>query len=954
MKNLFEEKLRIQSIIESSNSEFLMEAIPTGLLDDAWRLLKRGVTNLGSLSDDFLAKIGVSSSDETVQALERNVLRDSEGKIIGGGSDNLWKSLARKINFESFMDEAFRKNLLGDVSQGHRTIIDDLIRQQRDAGGSLPQDAIDTALQDYIEFLNNQTLFRNNDDLFNIARNAFDKEIDDVIVRTGGNLPDVTVSNKSLRELLDDIFKRDITDIVTLNIDEIKLLQLKGFSNWFKKNFTAYFLESTKILEDIQQLIKSLQANPQMILNEKKQIYEAIDSQLGLLAKNKRGLDIELQDWVNRNLNTRVDAEKAIIDKFDELKKQYNFPKNVWELFGLKQAWDSYSSLTGRILRNLKSLRSGNLASKSEATVDILVGDKEKNFKNVLDKLKKMTWRPLAGTGRMPGELKKLAKDIGVPAAIISYGTESVLLRSIELSIVLGTLAMVKRFIGQGMANPSTFWEGWIEKDEDTSGFVNFFINWLDPIVKWFKLTGFPGIGDELYRTIEWLGSRMGGWAEEDIEELDRRIEETDTNLNSLENQARQNSNSSEMTENDVKNKIDKQFKDYNQEFYNENKSVIDEIKNSVKKETAGNYTFTYDNKVYDITFENDLVKYNVPELQGDKKNIVYFLTGDVQGIQERKRMKGLATLLVKEQGVGVETPQQTPAEIIKKYQDTFVFKDEEGKEMKVNVADAKILSLWDDVKKMKDKNGEFFQEDDAFVRAVIMYFIDANKPIYSVSYRPTSDINIELDENKKVVGLAILLEQSYEKTIYVDRTPGSGNFKLKGTPGRKSQNSIELETVDVTGKMAEKPTNVDSKKSEENLKVDLKAKQLEKRALAIENSQGNLSGRLEELIVLATTPDKYGYPTLGPCKSIFRFYYQMAIKKTKSNLVSDDLLDKAVQAMSDCQDRYKNITPKIVEYLSNTIPDGSEYNEFRFKINFAKNDRPIKTWRGGMMNKPQ
>ena len=92
MKNLFEEKLRIQSIIESSNSEFLMEAIPTGLLDDAWRLLKSGVTTLGSLSDDFLSKIGVSSSDETVQALERNVLRDSEGKIIGGGSDNLWKS----------------------------------------------------------------------------------------------------------------------------------------------------------------------------------------------------------------------------------------------------------------------------------------------------------------------------------------------------------------------------------------------------------------------------------------------------------------------------------------------------------------------------------------------------------------------------------------------------------------------------------------------------------------------------------------------------------------------------------------------------------------------------------------------------------------------------------------------------------------------------------------------
>jgi hypothetical protein len=79
-----------------------------------------------------------------------------------------------------------------------------------------------------------------------------------------------------------------------------------------------------------------------------------------------------------------------------------------------------------------------------------------------------------------------------------------------------------------------------------------------------------------------------------------------------------------------------------------------------------------------------------------------------------------------------------------------------------------------------------------------------------------------------------------------------------------------------------------------------------------------------------------------------------MSVKKTKSNLVSDELLDKAVQAMSDCQDRYKNITPKIVEYLSNTIPDGSEYNEFRFKINFAKNDRPIKTWRDGMMNRPQ
>ena len=951
MKNLFEEKLRIQSIIESSNSEFLMEAIPTGLLDDAWRLLKTGVTNLGSLSDDFLAKIGVSSSDETVQALERNVLRDSEERIIGGGSDNLWKALARKMNFESFMEEAFRKNLLGDVSQGHRTIIDDLIRQQRDAGGDLPQDAIETALEDYVEFLNNQTLFRNNDDLFNIARNAFDKEIDDVIVRTGGDLPEVTLSNKSLRDLLNDIFKKDIRDIVTLNDDEIKLLQLKGFSNWFKKNFTAYFLESTKILEDIQKLIKSLQANPQMILNEKKQIYEAIDSQLGLLAKSKKGLDLELQDWVNRNLNTRVPAEKDILEKFKESKDKLNFSKDFWERFGLKQAWDSYSSLTKRVYNNLPKLAPGK-GGNVQAATDILVGGSEKS----LDNWRKVT-SAIYGSRRTLAEYKKLAKDIGVPAALISYGTEAVLLRGMELSIVLGTLAFVKRLIGSGMSNQSTFWQGWIEADEDASDIektLNTFVNLLDPMVKWFKLTGFPGLGDEIYNTLQWIGSREKGWAEEDMEELGRRERRNSNESNSLVNQARQNSNSSEMTENDVKNKIDKQFKDYNQKFYNENKSVIDAIKNSVKKESAGNYTFNYENKVYDITFENDLVKYNVPELQGDKKNIVYFLTGDIQGIQEIKKMKGLATLLVKEQGVGIETPQQTPADIIKKYQDTFVFKDEEGNEMKVNVADAKILSLWDDVKKMKDKNGEFFQEDDAFVRAVIMYFIDTDKPIYSVSYRPTSDIDVALDENKKVVGLAILLEQSYEKTIYVDRIPGTGNFKLKGTPGRKYQGSIELDAAEVTAKMPEKLTQVDSKKPEDSLKVDLKAKQLEKRALAIENSQGNLSERLEELIVLATTPDKYGYPTLGPCKSIFRFYYQMSVKKTKSNLVSDELLDKAVQAMSDCQDRYKNITPKIVEYLSNTIPDGSEYNEFRFKINFAKNDRPIKTWRGGMMNKPQ
>ena len=949
MKNLFEEKLRIQSIIESSNSEFLMEAIPTGLLDDAWRLLKIGVTTLGSLSDDFLAKIGVSSSDETVQVLERNVLRNSEGKIIGGGSDNLWKALARKMNFESFMDEAFRKNLLGDVSQGHRTIIDDLIIQQRDAGGDLPQDAIDKALQDYIEFLKKQTLFRDNDDLFNIARNAFDKEIDDVIVRTGGNLHDATVSNKSLRELLDGIFKRDITDIVTLNIDEIKLLQLKGFSNWFKKNFAAYFLESTKILEDIQQLIKSLQANPQMIENEKKQIYEAIDSQLGLLAKSKKGLDVELQDWVNRNLNKKVPAEEAILDKLS--KDKLTFSKDFWERFGLKQAWDSYSSLTKRVYNNLSKLAPGK-GGKVQAATDILVGGSEKN----LEIWRKVT-SAIYGSRRTLAEYKKLAKDIGVPAALISYGTEAVLLRGMELTIVLGTLAFVKRFIGSGMANPSTFWQGWIEADEDASDIektLNTVVNLLDPIVKWFKLTKYPGLGDEIINTAIWIGSRQGGWAEEDVAKLEGKRGDTQTQLDSLVNQARQNSNSSEMTENDVKNKIDKQFKDYNQEFYNENKSVIDEIKNSVKKESAGNYTFRYQNKVYDITFENNLVKYNVPELQGDKKNIVYFLTGDIQGIQEIKKMKGLATLLVKEQGVGIETPQQTPADIIKKYQDTFVFKDEEGNEMKVNVADAKILSLWDDVKKMKDKNGEFFQEDDAFVRAVIMYFIDTDKPIYSVSYRPTSDIDVALDENKKVVGLAILLEQSYEKTIYVDRIPGTGNFKLKGTPGRKYQGSIELDAAEVTAKMPEKLTQVDSKKPEDSLKVDLKAKQLEKRALAIENSQGNLSERLEELIVLATTPDKYGYPTLGPCKSIFRFYYQMSVKKTKSNLVSDELLDKAVQAMSDCQDRYKNITPKIVEYLSNTIPDGSEYNEFRFKINFAKNDRPIKTWRGGMMNKPQ
>ena len=481
MKNLFEEKLRIQSIIESSNSEFLMEAIPTGLLDDAWRLLKSGVTTLGSLSDDFLAKIGVSSSDETVQVLERNVLRNSEGKIIGGGSDNLWKALARKMNFESFMEEAFRKNLLGDVSQGHKTIIDDLIRQQRDAGGDLPQDAIDKALQDYIKFLKEQTLFRDNDDLFNIARNAFDKEIDDVIVRTGGNLREVTPSNKNLRELLDDIFKKDITDVFILNLDEIKLLQLKGFSNWFKKNFTAYFLESTKILEDIQQLIKTLQANPDMILNKKEQIYEAIDSQLGLLAKNKKGLDSELQDWLNRNLNRKVDAEKDILEKFKESKDKLNFSKNVWERLGLKQAWDSYSSLTRRVYNNLSKLAPGK-GGNVQAATDILVGGSEKNLE---------IWRKVTsafyGSRRTLPEYKKLAKDIGVPAALISYGTEAVLLRGMELSIVLGILAFVKRLIGSGMSKKSTFWQGWIEADEDASDIekaLNTFVNLLDPMVK--------------------------------------------------------------------------------------------------------------------------------------------------------------------------------------------------------------------------------------------------------------------------------------------------------------------------------------------------------------------------------------------------------------------------------------------------------------------------------------
>ena len=936
---------RILSIMESTDKTLIMEASPYA---EGYQLVKQMFSGSRNFADDF-GRYLRPGANETLERIERKAVRDLDGKI-SGVTKREWNKLLSQMDFDGALTHAFRENLLGNVSQGQRSIIDDLLEIQRNQGGSLSEEAIEEATADYIDFLNRIKIFREDDELFGIARKAFDDEIDEKIIRGGGELEEVSVealSNETKREALDAIFRTPISEVSTLSSRQVEYLNSLGIKGWVDRH-VGWFSDSEGILKNIQELISTLEKNPDMPVRQRDEIYKAIDKELEKLAKKQVGLERELDDWLTRNLDMKNASQKSIYNSFTKSKDKIAWGRTIWEKLGLKQAYDSYQSYTVRIYKNLKGLF--NKQSVVKSTTDVVLGGAGKDYEG---------WRKvmniLFGTRRLPKEYRQLAKDIGVPAAIISYATEAVLLRSMEIAVIIGTLTFFKNVVGSMMENPPPFWQGWIDPEGSSSWDTtkNAFVNFLTPVYEAFKLTGIPGLGDDIFRLIQWIGSQKSGDTGV-LQQTQGFIDDNQSKLDSLQAQAQQNQETfGTMTIDDVKTSIEQQFKDYSQELYNQNKDLIDGIRDSVK-EQDGLFTFKYDGVEYDIVKDNDLIKYRVPELQGEKKNIVYFLVGEDSSIKESKKVKGLASLLIKEQQeeiTTVSTEEKTPLEIIKKYQDTFIFKDEEGNELKVNIGDPRVLSLWDDVKKMKDRRGEFFQDDDAFVRAVVMYFIDNDKPIYSISYRPTSDIDIALDENKKVIGLAILLEQTYEKTIYVDRIPGSGNFKLQANPGRKSEDNepayntdnIELDSVDI---VAQKPEKKD-------LKVDIRAKQLEKKALAIENSQGVLSDQLDQLIILATTPDKFGYPNLGPCKSLFRFYYKLAAKKTKSELISDEQLDRAVKAMSECQDRYKNITPKIVEYLSNTIADGSEYNQFRYKINFARNDRPIKTWRGGSMNKP-
>jgi hypothetical protein len=322
-------------------------------------------------------------------------------------------------------------------------------------------------------------------------------------------------NKESFNKLLLNLNMEDI--VAKISKKDIDLLTKKGFDD-FKEMGIDFLNKSDTLFREAQSLIKEL-SDPKNIkpVEETEALLKLLEEKIKKIQQLDTNLYTNIKRWANLKLDPKKPLENETRDNIDKIFTIYNSSQpvlnNFWKRWGLQQAWETWKTSYRGIISSLKKFKSKPVTSMVEVGLGNSVKEGEKVSKGF-----RIFMNFLIGTRRTPTEYRQLAKQIGVPATIISYATEAVLLRAIGWSAIITILKFIRDFLGAVFYLGSTknelyneFWNQWEAAPKDKSGIIwqlrKYFVMFLEGIGELMKQPGFLlKAGPEVLNLIDKLG----------------------------------------------------------------------------------------------------------------------------------------------------------------------------------------------------------------------------------------------------------------------------------------------------------------------------------------------------------------------------------------------------------------------------------------------------------------
>jgi hypothetical protein len=327
--------------------------------------------------------------------------------------------------------------------------------------------------------------------------NQFPPQLQDAIIDSlYEDIRQILKNKESFNKLLLNLNMEDI--VAKISKKDIDLLTKKGFDD-FKEMGIDFLNKSDTLFREAQSLIKEL-SDPKTIkpTKEREALLKLLEEKIKKIQQLDTNLYTDIKRWINLKLNPKKPLENETRKNIDEIFTIYNSSQpilnNFWSKWGLKQAWETWKTSYRGIISSLKKFKSKPVTSM----VEVGFGNSVKEGEKVSEGFRK-TMNFLIGSRRTLPEYRQLAKEIGVPQAIISYATEAVLLRAIGLSAIITILKFIRDFLGAVFYLGSTkneryndFWNQWEAAPKDKSGIIWQFRKYL--------VMFFEGIGEFIKR----------------------------------------------------------------------------------------------------------------------------------------------------------------------------------------------------------------------------------------------------------------------------------------------------------------------------------------------------------------------------------------------------------------------------------------------------------------------
>jgi hypothetical protein len=330
--------------------------------------------------------------------------------------------------------------------------------------------------------------------------NQFPPQLQDAIIDSlYEDIRQILKNKESFNKLLLNLNMEDI--VAKISKKDIDLLTKKGFDD-FKEMGIDFLNKSDTLFREAQSLIKEL-SDPKNIkpVEETKALLNLLEEKIKKIQQLDTNLYTNIKRWANLKLDPKKPLENETRQNIDEIFTIYNSSQpvlnNFWSKWGLKQAWETWKTSYRGSIFALKKLKSNPIMS----SLDVGFGNSVKEGEKVWEWHRKIM-NILIGTRRTLTEYRQLAKQIGVPQAIISYATEAVLLRAIGLSVIITILKFIRDFFGAVFNLGSTknelyndFWNQWEAAPKDKSGIIwqlrKYFVMFLESIGEFIKQPGF-------------------------------------------------------------------------------------------------------------------------------------------------------------------------------------------------------------------------------------------------------------------------------------------------------------------------------------------------------------------------------------------------------------------------------------------------------------------------------